>query len=505
MESSNRDTTVMSDNSCSMKRDNWGKRSVILVSAFALFRLFMMSRAGLGDSESYYWTWSRHLDWSYYDHPPMTAYLIRLSTAVGWDTPFWTRLPSLLIFIGICYLVYRIAKKLFGDEEIAFMALLIFNLVPMISVGALQMVPDVPALFFWLLFISIVITILKEDRKLLWYPAGAVIGLGLLSKYMVAPLVPATLLMLAWHRDYRKHLKRPHIYLGGFLGLFFFSPVIIWNFLNDFPSFRFHLVDRHQNMQPFEPKHIAEFLGGQALYLSPLLWFGFLYVVYRCGKSLFKEKRLEFAVLFWYSALPLAFFYFISMWTKESEPHWTAFGYLTLMIAWAAFYVRAKKSWRKYTFASLALSSALIFTFYVHTFVPILPIKPKYDIVNELHGWDTVGAQAEKMLDEPSMKKGGFLMARHWVMCSQLAFSTQNRLPVYCVNNKTDQFDFFADKEPPTGADFIFVADNRFPEPPEKLYNFDKREAKREIEIQRGGKRVRTFYLYKVYGYRGKK
>lgn len=37
--------------------------------------------------EAYYWLWSRHLDFSYYDHPPMVAYLIRLFSHGG-ETSF---------------------------------------------------------------------------------------------------------------------------------------------------------------------------------------------------------------------------------------------------------------------------------------------------------------------------------------------------------------------------------------------------------------------------------
>ena len=29
------------------------------------------------DDEAYYWVFSQHLDWGYFDHPPMTALLIR--------------------------------------------------------------------------------------------------------------------------------------------------------------------------------------------------------------------------------------------------------------------------------------------------------------------------------------------------------------------------------------------------------------------------------------------
>ncbi len=482
--------------------DIWKKRSLLLVGGFTLFRLFLIGRTGLGDSESYYWTWSRYLDFSYYDHPPVTAYLIRLFTAIGSDTSFWTRLPGAILFVGICWLIYRIAITLFGDEKVAFWALLIFNLCPIFSVAAMQMVPDVPAAFFWLLFTYLVIIIVREDKPLLWYPAGAVVGLGLLSKYMLLPLIPSTLLMLAWHGEYRKHLKQPHIYLGGVLGLVIFSPVLIWNYINNWPSFGFHLMSRHQE-EHFQLKQMGEFLGGQALYQSPLIWIGILYVVYRMASDVLKERKKELDTLFWLSTPPLLFYYFIGLWSRESEPHWTAFGLITPIIAWAAYYVKGSRKLKKFTHYAVGLAAFMVLAFYIHLFYPILPIKPKYDIVNEVFGWDKVAEVVERKYGELPGEKGKFVMAHHWVMCSQMSFSTQNRLPVYCLNDKTDQFDFFPEKNPPLGADFVYLADLRFKNPPGDYYKFQKVEGPEELEIYRGGKVVRRFFFYKVYGFAG--
>ena len=36
----------------------------------------------LGNGEAYYYSWSRFLDWSYYDHPPLIAWMVRLTTAL---------------------------------------------------------------------------------------------------------------------------------------------------------------------------------------------------------------------------------------------------------------------------------------------------------------------------------------------------------------------------------------------------------------------------------------
>lgn len=482
----------------------WRTRSLILAGAFTLYRLAVMGTTGLGDSESYYWTWSRHMDLSYYDHPPLVAWLIRLSTAIHGDTPFWVRFPSAIIFVGVCWLIYKTAYDIFGSRETGFWALLLFNITPLFAFGALQMVPDIPAAFFWMLFVNLAAKAVREDKPLLWYPAGLAIGVGLLGKYMLAPLVPSTLLMLGFHPALRHHLKKPHIYLGGVLGLAAFAPVIAWNMLNDFPSFKFHLVDRNVE-EHFGWSHCGQFLGGQGVYMSPLIWLGLLYVAYRAGKSLFAERDARFAPLFWLGVPPLIFFYYIGLWSRTSEPHWSAFAYLTLYIAWGHYLATRRQQWKKFSFAAIGLSAALVAAAYIHVFYPILPLKPKYDIINELYGWPEVGKAVEQEYAALPGAHGKFVMAHHWVMCSQLAFATRNKLPVNCLNGTTDQFDFFPDKIPPTGADFIFVADNRFEEPPDAFYLFDRAELAKEITTNRGGIPVRQFTLYRVYGYRGQK
>jgi hypothetical protein len=39
--------------------------------------IIQASNTELLDDEAYYWIFSQHLDWGYFDHPPMTALLIR--------------------------------------------------------------------------------------------------------------------------------------------------------------------------------------------------------------------------------------------------------------------------------------------------------------------------------------------------------------------------------------------------------------------------------------------
>ena len=49
------------------------RNTVVVVALLALWRLHLSQALQLHPDEAYYWLWSRYLDWSYFDHPPMVA------------------------------------------------------------------------------------------------------------------------------------------------------------------------------------------------------------------------------------------------------------------------------------------------------------------------------------------------------------------------------------------------------------------------------------------------
>ena len=69
-------------------------RSTMMVLGIILL-LLLRALAGallpLSADEAYYWLWSKHLAWGYYDHPPVIAFLIRAGTSVFGDTPLGLR------------------------------------------------------------------------------------------------------------------------------------------------------------------------------------------------------------------------------------------------------------------------------------------------------------------------------------------------------------------------------------------------------------------------------
>ena len=78
-----------------------GKAAFLFILFFSFIRLFAAGSLELGNDEAYYWLYGQHLQWNYFDHPPMVAVFIRLFTfnLFFQDYPFF--IPKEQFSIGI--------------------------------------------------------------------------------------------------------------------------------------------------------------------------------------------------------------------------------------------------------------------------------------------------------------------------------------------------------------------------------------------------------------------
>ena len=90
----------------------------ILVLTLVALRLVAAAVTPLTFDEAYYWTWSKHLAFGYYDHPPMVALVIRAGTMIAGDTELGVRLVSVLLALPMSFAVYRSAAILFGGVPV---------------------------------------------------------------------------------------------------------------------------------------------------------------------------------------------------------------------------------------------------------------------------------------------------------------------------------------------------------------------------------------------------
>ena len=58
----------------------WGVRTAVLIAGATLVRLLFVATTEIANGEAYYYVWSRFPALSYYDHPPLVAWLTWLTT-----------------------------------------------------------------------------------------------------------------------------------------------------------------------------------------------------------------------------------------------------------------------------------------------------------------------------------------------------------------------------------------------------------------------------------------
>jgi undecaprenyl-diphosphatase len=202
--------------------------SFLFLSTF--FRLCYIPNINLSPDEAYYWNWSRDLQLSYYDHPPMVAYFIFLTTFLTGDTEFFVRLCAVLSGSGLIWMVFLIAKDIFQSEKIGFFSSILMNANLLFPLGSIIITPDTPLAFFWTLSIFFFYRSLNSPKKAWWYMTGFTIGLSLLSKYTAFFIIPSFFFYLLFSSRNRKFLMTKEPYLMVVISLLVFSPVILWNY-----------------------------------------------------------------------------------------------------------------------------------------------------------------------------------------------------------------------------------------------------------------------------------
>jgi 4-amino-4-deoxy-L-arabinose transferase-like glycosyltransferase len=282
-----------------------------------LFNLAYNATLTLHPDEAYYWVWSKNLALSYYDHPPMVAYAIRLMTVFG-DSETFIRLAAVAAMSGAAWLIYRIGCILF-NRQTGEIALVIYLLVPMTQVGYLAVTPDPFLCFFWALSLYLVCRSLFEQRSGLLALAGISIGCTLLSKYTGVLLPASLLLFLLFTSRFRKLLFKPELLLSILLAVLVFSPVIIWNASHDWASFQYQFNHGVAAEKIVQPASFVEFFAGQAAVLNPFFFFSLLFFLTREQLRSFREPRL--AILVWPFIFTLLFFGYNSLY-KKSELNW---------------------------------------------------------------------------------------------------------------------------------------------------------------------------------------
>ena len=339
------------------------------------------------DDELYYWCWSRELQLSYYDHPPMVAYMIRAATELFGNSVLAIRLPGVvsgLVVIGVIGWLSRPR-----------MLLPLVLISPVLTYAAILVTPDTPMLMFWALYLAWLVAVherlarAEEPNPQLpslpgkgeesssgsvpfwWWPlGGAILGCGVLGKYTMGLAAICGGVSFLFVGNWRRWV--PGYVLHAIVAMLAATPILIHNLRHDFIPIRYQWGHSMSSPQPgILP--FAEFVG-----TNWLLFGGVPFVVFVWGirhwRELVADPRLRVcACLF---VLPFAFFLFKAT-RGRLEGNWAFPCFIACWPLAEEWYRRVKESvWWRYTMRAgfaLPVGMTLVLTYHLIAPFPLMP------------------------------------------------------------------------------------------------------------------------------------
>ena len=479
--------------------------------------LWLCASMPVFSQEAYYWTYAQHPALSYFDHPPMVAWWIRIGTALFGDGALGLRFGTWLLACGTTLLGLAWLREL-GIDAGGRRAWIWLGLgVPILAVGHWLATPDAPLLLFWTL--AMLALWRARGRRLRWWLlAGAAAGAALASKYTGAFVVVSGVLLLFLDRDLRRQLAGPGPYVALLAAAVLFAPVIVWNAQHDFESFRFQSSARYAKAR-FGLHWLWECLGGQVLVLNPVLAaltpMLLLWLVRRCRGG---DARARWLLAF---AAPLPLFLLATALCIQVKINWFAPAAVPMALAGVLW-------WTQSDFRQVHPRLARVACVAVIAVSALLPLSPIVRLLpahgdTSWSGWEEIAARAESWKDridgEDGIDGNTFFFAASYRDTAQLyrarelmarhqgrAGAREPTLSKNVFGRRAQQFDHWVSPRSRIGQDAILVlrrGDDRRDPLARVSPHFRSLEAVEHVRVERLGLCVQEADLYVCRGYRG--
>jgi hypothetical protein len=253
---------------CDTQHDSASSALRMFLSIFCLtlaLKVILSAIVPLTGDEAYFVLWGQHLDYGYYDHPPMCGWIIHLMLYLG-NSPFLLRLPAILFsqFVGLG--IYLILRRREPDE--AALAATLYLLTPLNVLNVL-FTTDTPLFFFAFCAAASFAAAMASRRMTLFCAAGVFLGLAFLSKYFAALLALAFLVQVVIFDRSRRAWTG--LIATALASLPFVSVHVVWNYNHSWATLIFNAFSR---AEPFDPWNIP-ILAGTVIYVATpaVIWY----------------------------------------------------------------------------------------------------------------------------------------------------------------------------------------------------------------------------------------
>ncbi|WP_419212824.1 ArnT family glycosyltransferase [Maribacter sp. X9] len=418
------------------------KKFYFFLAAIFILNLIQSSFTQLIFDEAYYWYYSQNMAWGYFDHPPMVAVMIKISSYF-FNGELGVRFISCILStvnILLLWLMIDAPKK---NGYIKQFFILVFSMTLLNAYGFFTL-PDTPLLFFTSCFLLTYKHFIKNPSIALSIVLGVFMAALMYSKYHAVLVIFFVLL------SNLKLVKNKYAWLSVFIALICYSPHFYWLYENDFVSIKYHLYERPNGAYSFEKYTLGFFVNLVAIFG---LTFPFIYkALFRSnGKELFNRALI-------FLTYGVILFFFVSSFNRRVQTQWIIIICIPLVII-AFNYMLANKQALKWIFRLGIINAVLII--YLRIGLAYQPLL--FNFFYESHGnKEWVKAIEEKVGSIPVIFENSYRNAPMY------SFYTKGT-PTFSLNNfmyRKNQYSIDDSEEKMRGKDVAYISkyinDNSF-------------------------------------------
>ena len=353
---------------------------ILFLSVWLILNLFQAASTELAHDESYYWMYSRILDWGYFDHPPMVAFLVNIGYAM-FQNELGARFFFVLMGGGTLFLIYQLLPK--NYKNIPFYYLVVFSIILVNAhFAGFLAIPDIPLIFFSTLFLFFYKKYL-EDEKISY-----ALFLGILAAAMIYSKYHSVLVIFFIVLSNFSLFRKKNFYLAIITAAALLVPHLLWQMNHGFPTFTYHLVERSSS---YKPLFTWNYIYSQLLLTGPLIGVFLLFFAFKKKPTSTFEKSLKYLMVGFF-----IFFFFMSF-KGRVEAHWLAAAYIPLIV-FSVVSIEKTKTIKKVIYILGFISIGLILT--ARIFLASNKLAEKAGIQSQFHHW-------EKWADKIAEKAAG--------------------------------------------------------------------------------------------------
>lgn len=341
-----------------MKITNHQKTFFYFLCTWFVINLLQALLTNLHSDEAYYALYAQHMAWGYFDHPPMVALLIKISSVL-FSGNLGVRFMTVVLQLFTLLLTWRIIDDKSADDKKITLFFILSAAPFMFAAYGFITTPDAPLLFFTALFLYLYKQFLNNKSWILVFLLGVAIAGLVYSKYQASLVVGFVLL------SNLRLLWRGKAWAAIGIAFLLILPHIYWQIDNSFPSFQYHLIGRAGG---FQWRYLFEYMPNQLAVFNPFVLGAVVFVLIKYRPADLFERALFFMIIGFIS------FFWITGLRGHVEPHWTIACVIPMIIL---LYRRCQENngLQKYAYKVILPSVLLLFIARIALMTDLLPAK----------------------------------------------------------------------------------------------------------------------------------